>query len=65
MVTRVACVFSLLTLSTSVGRAQVVQLPTFHYFTVNTTVSVPDRGSVYLGGVKRGAIRSSSRGIPG
>jgi len=30
-----------------------VQLPTFSFFSTNTTVSVPDRGSVYLGGVNR------------
>ncbi|HEX4131341.1 MAG TPA: hypothetical protein VHZ24_14975 [Pirellulales bacterium] len=27
-----------------------VQLPTFHFFTVQTTVSVPDRGTMLLGG---------------
>ncbi len=30
---------------------QTVQLPTFHYFGVQTTVVVPDRGSMSLGGV--------------
>ena len=33
--------------------AVAVQLPTFSFFNTNTTVSVPDRGSVYLGGVNR------------
>jgi hypothetical protein len=33
---------------------QTVQLPTFHYFGVQTTVVVPDRGSVALGGVTYG-----------
>ncbi|MBC8354217.1 MAG: hypothetical protein H8E66_19665 [Planctomycetes bacterium] len=49
----------------SFARAQVVQLPTFHSFSVSTTVSVPDRGAAYLGGVTRGAWSSSSRGVPG
>jgi len=48
-----------------VAQAQVVQLPTFHSFSVSTTVSVPDRGAAYLGGVSRGAWSSSSRGVPG
>ena len=30
-----------------------VQLPTYHYFGVSTTVSVPDRGGLYMGGVNR------------
>jgi hypothetical protein len=33
---------------------QTVQLPTFHYFGVQTTVVVPDRGSIPLGGVSYG-----------
>jgi len=32
-------------------RQQTVQLPTFHYFGVSTTVVVPDRGTIPLGGV--------------
>ena len=44
---------------------QVVQLPTFDSFSVNTTVSVPDRGSVYLGGVDRARYESSWSGVPG
>lgn len=48
----------------SVVSAQVVQLPTFRFTTVNTTVSVPDRGAVYLGGVNRAATASTSRGVP-
>lgn len=54
-----------------------VQLPTFHVFTVQTTVSVPDRGGMALGGITRGAdgrvqlgplgnrASSSSRGAGG
>ena len=45
-------------------QAQAIQLPTFHYFSVSTTVSVPDRGGAYLGGVSRAASGSVGRGIP-
>jgi hypothetical protein len=44
--------------------AQAVQLPSFHYFTVSTTVSVPDRGAAYLGGVRRAASGRAGRGVP-
>jgi hypothetical protein len=40
-----------------------VQLPTFSFFTVQTTVSVPDGGGAYLGGINRGASGSTMRGI--
>src|SRR5262245_60555586 len=39
-----------------------VQLPTFHVFTVQTTVSVPDRGGMSLVGMARGADGSVIRG---
>jgi hypothetical protein len=45
--------------------ATTVQLPTFHYFSVNTTVLVPDRGATYLGGVNYSSAGRTSRGIPG
>ena len=41
-----------------------VQLPTFSFFSVNTTVSVPDRGSVYMGGIKRAASGRNEFGVP-
>ena len=41
-----------------------VQLPTYSFFTTSTTVSVPDRGSVYLGGVKRAATGRNEFGTP-
>lgn len=50
----------------SSARAQApttVQLPTFNFFTVNTTVSVPDRGGTYLGGLLRGSDSSTTRGL--
>lgn len=41
-----------------------VQLPTFNRTTVGTTVSVPDRGTAYLGGIGRAAEGSTTRGVP-
>lgn len=35
---------------------QTVQLPTFHYFGVSTTVVVPTRGTIALGGVTRSGV---------
>lgn len=42
--------------------ATTVQLPTFSVFNVTTTVSVPDRGGISLGGVDRGVDATVSRG---
>lgn len=47
------------------SRAQVIQLPTFHFFTVSTTVSVPDSGGAFLGGVRRAQYGMTSQGVPG
>ena len=44
--------------------AQVVQLPTFNSFSVSTTVSVPDRGAVSLGGVRSLREGANTRGVP-
>ncbi|MBW3542122.1 MAG: hypothetical protein KY476_17770 [Planctomycetes bacterium] len=38
---------------TAAAQQVTVQQPVFNVFSVNTTVSVPDRGAAYLGGVKR------------
>ncbi|MEO8496912.1 MAG: hypothetical protein ABI614_17715 [Planctomycetota bacterium] len=58
--------FALIYLTSAVSaQAQVVQLPTYQVFSVGTTVSIPDRGAAYLGGVTRGAWGSSSSGVPG
>ena len=43
---------------------QVVMLPTFQFFQVRTTVSVPDGGTMLLGGVKSSSSGASSRGRP-
>jgi hypothetical protein len=40
-----------------------VQLPTFHFFSVSTTVLVPDRGATYLGGVNYSSAGRTSRGF--
>ncbi|MCO6453947.1 MAG: hypothetical protein J5I93_01420 [Pirellulaceae bacterium] len=50
--------------SPSTVHAQAVQLPSFHYFTVSTSVLVPDRGGAYLGGISRSQTGSVSRGVP-
>lgn len=41
-----------------------VQLPTFAFQTVTTTVSVPDGGTILLGGIKRMREARSEDGIP-
>lgn len=41
-----------------------VQLPVFAFTTVNTTVSVPDGGTVLLGGIKRLSEGRNERGVP-
>jgi len=45
-------------------RGTTVQLPTFIYTTISTTVSVPDGGTVLLGGIKRLNEGRSERGVP-
>jgi general secretion pathway protein D len=41
-----------------------VQLPTFSFVTVTSTVSVPDGGTVLLGGIKRLSENRAERGLP-
>jgi hypothetical protein len=62
---RVPATAAVLILSATVASAQTVQLPTFHQFGVSTTVSVPDRGSTSLGGMRRSATGSNQFGAPG
>lgn len=45
-------------------QGSVVQLPTFNFTTVLTTVSVPDGGTVLLGGIKRLREGRTERGVP-
>ena len=54
---------ALLTLP-AIGSAQVVQQPTFNYTTATTTVLVPDRGEVLLGGINRASDSRSQFGVP-
>lgn len=44
--------------------AGAVQLPTFGYSTAPTTVSVPDRGGIYMGGIKRSSSGRTESGAP-
>jgi len=44
--------------------ATTVQLPTFSSFSATTTVTVPDRGMAYLGGVNRAAEGRNEFGVP-
>lgn len=61
------CLLSLAIAGPCYGQLQAgaVQLPTFNIFTVSTTVSAPDSGGAYLGGVRRSREGSVSRGVPG
>lgn len=42
-----------------------VQLPSFHTFSVATTVNVPDRGSAFMGGITRSSSGRNELGVPG
>ncbi len=50
--------------STVTNEGTTVQLPTFNFVTVTTTVSVPDGGTVLLGGIKRLSEGRTERGVP-
>ncbi len=43
-------------------RGQVVQLPSWRVFSVNTSVLVPDQGTAWLGGVSSGSVSSARYG---
>jgi hypothetical protein len=45
--------------------AQTVQLPTFSFTSVGTTVSVPDQGAAFLGGINRASSGQNEFGVPG
>jgi general secretion pathway protein D len=53
-----------LTSSTTSAQGTTVQLPSFSFFSVSTTVSVPDGGTVLLGGVKRLSEGRNEFGVP-
>jgi general secretion pathway protein D len=50
--------------STTTRSGTSVQLPTFSFVTVTTTVSVPDGGTVLLGGIKRLSEERREFGVP-
>ena len=52
------------TANSDVIQGTTVQLPTFAFTQVSTTVSVPDGGTILLGGIKRLAEGRSERGVP-
>ena len=49
---------------TTTNSGVTVQLPTFSFVTVTTTVSVPDGGTVLLGGIKRLSEDREEDGVP-
>jgi hypothetical protein len=49
----------------SAAEAQVVQLPTFQIFSVQTTVVAPDRGWSVLGGAAQARGQQAVQGVPG
>jgi general secretion pathway protein D len=49
---------------TDVISGSTVQLPTFAFTQVSTTVSVPDGGTILLGGIKRLSEGRAERGVP-
>lgn len=46
-------------------KATTVQLPTFNYFAISTTVEVPDGGTAFLGGTSNSAAGRTEHGVPG
>jgi general secretion pathway protein D len=50
--------------TTTTSDGVTVQLPTFSFVTVTTTVSVPDGGTVLLGGIKRLSEGRNEFGVP-
>jgi len=50
--------------ATTTSDGTTVQLPTFSFVTVSTTVSVPDGGTVLLGGIKRLSEGRNEFGVP-
>jgi hypothetical protein len=56
------CVVGLAAGSVRAQAPTTVQLPSFHFFTVNTSVMVPDRGTMVLGGIGGSGQGSYSSG---
>ena len=56
--------FCCMTLLAGTARGQTLQLPTFEYFSTDSSVLVPDRGTAVLGGVGRSSSGSDQFGSP-
>jgi hypothetical protein len=54
----------LLVLSSAASAGEVLQLPSYSFTTVNTTVTAPDGGTAFLGGVSRLSEGATTRGVP-
>lgn len=62
---RISIMLASVALAAAPAAAQnAVQLPTYYSFRTNTTVSVPDRGSVYTGGINRASDGRNEFGTP-
>src|SRR5438552_396063 len=62
---RLLIALMLLLAAASIASAQeTIQLPQFHYSTVNTTVLVPDQGEVLLGGFNSAQDGRKEFGVP-
>jgi hypothetical protein len=59
-----AVLFVLTALAGTEVHGQAVQLPTFSYSSVGTTVVVPDGGSTFLGGISRSSSGRNEFGTP-
>ncbi len=51
--------------ATAQQQNQTIQLPVIRQFNVRNSVSVPDGGTIGLGGISRSSTGSISRGVPG
>ena len=69
IVTSAAFLLAIVIMSTATSEnadAQItIQLPSINMFNVNTVVSVPDGGTISLGGVNSSSSGRTTRGVPG
>ena len=61
---RLIALTALFVFAANLPAGEVLQMPTFSFTTVNTTVSVPDGGTASLGGVSRLSEGRTTRGVP-
>jgi hypothetical protein len=62
---RAVLMLSLVALACAQAAGQAVQLPTFSFFSVSTSISVPDSGGAYQGGFSRARYGQNAVGLPG